>query len=93
MNIKVDKRKPVCVTGANGFIASWLVKKLVEEGITVHATGRDIKDISKTDHLMKISKEGPGKVVLFESNLLIENSFSKAMANCSIVSTLHHPSL
>ena len=77
MNIKVDKKSPVCVTGANGFIASWLVKKLVEEGVTVHATVRDIKDVSKTDHLKKISKKGPGKVVLFESNLLIENSFPK----------------
>jgi nucleoside-diphosphate-sugar epimerase len=85
MNIKVDKKKPACVTGANGFIASWLVKKLVEEGVTVHATVRDIKDVTKTDHLKKISKKGPGKVVLFESNLLIENSFSKAMTNCSIV--------
>ena len=47
----------------------------MEEGVTVNATVRDIKDVSKTDHLKKISKEGPGKVVLFESNLLIENRY------------------
>jgi hypothetical protein len=31
----------VCVTGAGGFIASWLVKLLLSRGYTVHATVRD----------------------------------------------------
>ena len=30
--MQIDKSKPVLVTGANGYVASWLVKKLLEEG-------------------------------------------------------------
>jgi nucleoside-diphosphate-sugar epimerase len=32
--------KTVCVTGASGFIASWLVKLLLERGYTVRGTVR-----------------------------------------------------
>ena len=31
----------VCVTGGNGFLASWLIKLLLERGYTVRATVRD----------------------------------------------------
>ncbi|KAL9994003.1 putative cinnamyl-alcohol dehydrogenase [Helianthus debilis subsp. tardiflorus] len=34
--------KVVCVTGASGYIASWLVKLLLDRGYTVHATVRSI---------------------------------------------------
>jgi len=33
--------KVVCVTGASGFIASWIVKFLLQRGYTVRATVRD----------------------------------------------------
>ena len=29
----IDKTKPVMVTGANGYVASWLVKRLLEDGV------------------------------------------------------------
>jgi len=32
----------VCVTGAGGYIASWLVKLLLSRGYTVHGTVRDL---------------------------------------------------
>lgn len=31
----------VCVTGAGGFLGSWVVKLLLQEGYMVHGTGRD----------------------------------------------------
>ncbi|KAI3744029.1 hypothetical protein L1987_57101 [Smallanthus sonchifolius] len=34
--------KVVCVTGASGYIASWLVKLLLDRGYTVHATVRSL---------------------------------------------------
>lgn len=38
--------KVVCVTGASGYIASWLVKLLLERGYTVKATVRDPSQFS-----------------------------------------------
>ncbi|KAI3764262.1 hypothetical protein L2E82_14268 [Cichorium intybus] len=35
--------KVVCVTGASGYIASWLVKFLLQRGYTVHATVRSLR--------------------------------------------------
>ena len=34
---QIDKTKPVLVTGATGYIAGWIVKRLLDDGITVHA--------------------------------------------------------
>jgi len=42
---KIDKSKPVLVTGGTGYMASWIIKMLLEEGMTVHATVRGIDDV------------------------------------------------
>ncbi|TYI19142.1 hypothetical protein ES332_A07G143700v1 [Gossypium tomentosum] len=44
--------KTVCVTGASGYIASWLVKQLLLRGYTVKASVRDPNDPRKTQHLL-----------------------------------------
>ena len=31
--LSIDKTKPVMVTGATGYVAGWIVKRLLEEGI------------------------------------------------------------
>ncbi|CAD6224390.1 unnamed protein product [Miscanthus lutarioriparius] len=43
----------VCVTGAGGYIASWLVKLLLSRGYVVHATVRDPRD-PKNAHLGRL---------------------------------------
>ena len=52
----IDKTKPVLVTGANGYVASWLVKKLLDEGLTVHAAVRNPDNKDKVGHLEEIAK-------------------------------------
>ncbi len=38
---QIDKNKPVMITGATGYVAGWIVKRLLDEGLTVHAPVRD----------------------------------------------------
>ncbi|CAN6561767.1 unnamed protein product [Malus baccata var. baccata] len=71
----------VCVTGASGYIASWLVKLLLQRGYTVKATVRDPSDSKKTEHLLSLdgAKE---RLHLFKADLLEEGSFDTVVDGC-----------
>ena len=81
----IDQTKPVLVTGGSGYIASWLVKLLLEQGFTVHTTVRDKSRTDKIQHLLDISANTTGELKLFEADLLKNDSFAAAMQDCSIV--------
>ncbi|GKF70054.1 tetraketide alpha-pyrone reductase 1-like protein, partial [Tanacetum coccineum] len=76
--------KVVCVTGASGFIASWLVKLLLARGYSVHATVRSLGDPKKTEHLLALdgAKE---RLSLYEANLIEDGSFDSAVEGCVCV--------
>tara|TARA_B100001057_G_scaffold193519_1_gene194367 strand:- start:3922 stop:4977 length:1056 start_codon:yes stop_codon:yes gene_type:complete len=93
MNIKIDTTKPVLVTGASGFVGGWVVKRLIEKGVTVHAPIRDRDNKEKIKPLSDISDKGPGNIVFFEANLLDPNSYDEAMNNCEIVFHIASPFL
>ncbi|KAB1224976.1 Tetraketide alpha-pyrone reductase 1 [Morella rubra] len=73
--------KVVCVTGASGYIASWLVKLLLQRGYNVKATVRDPNDPKKTEHLLALdgAKE---RLSLFKADLQEEGSFDSAIDGC-----------
>jgi dihydroflavonol-4-reductase len=77
--------EPVLVTGATGYVAGWLVKELLDAGITVHAAIRDPGDTRKTAHLQEIAATSPGTLRFFKADLLNERSYAEAMAGCAIV--------
>lgn len=81
----IDKTKPVFVSGANGYVASWIVKKLLDEGHTVHAAVRNPNDDNKVGHLKEIAKNAKGELKLFKSDLLIPGSYEDAMKDCELV--------
>ncbi|KAK4278709.1 hypothetical protein QN277_016518 [Acacia crassicarpa] len=81
MESKRRNEKVVCVTGASGFIASWLVKLLLLRGYIVKATVRNPNDSIKVQHLLDLegAKE---RLSLIKANLLEEGSFDSAVEGC-----------
>ncbi|KAB1224862.1 Tetraketide alpha-pyrone reductase 1 [Morella rubra] len=76
----------VCVTGASGYIASWLVKLLLQSGYTVKAAGFMGKlyftdDPKKTEHLLALdgAKE---RLKLVKAILLEEGSLDSLVDGC-----------
>lgn len=80
-----DTSKPALVTGATGFIAGWLVKGLLEQGITVHAAVRDPSKTDKFAHLTALVKDNPDQLKFFKADLLDDGAYDEAMAGCGVV--------
>ena len=76
---------PVLVTGATGYVAGWIVRRLLEEGCTVHAAVRDPGNREKCGPLEEMAKCLPGKLRFFKADLLEEGSYATAMAGCEVV--------
>ena len=72
----------VCVTGAAGFIASHVITDLLDDGHVVHATVRDLGDDAKRAHLDVLGERHPGKLELFEADLLEPGSLDAALGGC-----------
>ncbi len=81
----IDRSKPVFISGATGYVAGWIVKKLLEEGFTVHAGVRDPNNTDKLNGLNSIASNSPGSIKYFKSDLLEANSYKEAMEGCELV--------
>jgi len=71
----------VCVTGASGLVASWLVRQLLERGLQVRGT---VRRASSVPHLQSL----PGaaeRLELVEADLLAPSSFEAAVRGCTTV--------
>ncbi|CAN6440915.1 unnamed protein product [Victoria cruziana] len=73
-------RRVVCVTGAGGFLGSWLVKTLLSKGYTVRGTVRDPDD-KKNEHL-KTLENSSEKLQLFKADLLDYDGLYYAIFGC-----------
>ncbi|KAL9250063.1 Cinnamoyl-CoA reductase 1-like protein [Drosera capensis] len=76
-SITPASRGTVCVTGAGGFIASWLVKLLLERGYNVKGTVRNPDD-PRNDHL----KAATERLALYKADLLDYDSLKAAITGC-----------
>ncbi|KAJ6796957.1 dihydroflavonol 4-reductase [Iris pallida] len=78
------KKGAVVVTGASGYVGSWLVMKLLKDGYVVRATIRDPTDRKKTQPLLDLP--GADKLLtIWKADLAEEGSFDDAIAGCSAV--------
>ncbi|THU62072.1 hypothetical protein C4D60_Mb01t01310 [Musa balbisiana] len=72
---------PVVVTGASGYIGTWLVMKLLQKGYVVRATVRDPTNQKKIKPLVEL----PGSVerlTIWRADLEEEGSFDEAVKGC-----------
>lgn len=79
----MDKTKKVLVTGGSGYLASWIIKILLDNGVRVNTTVRDPRDHGKTAHLKMIDQNN--QLTLFKADLLDQDSFKASMQGCEIV--------
>nr|ALG76007.1 cinnamoyl-CoA reductase [Miscanthus floridulus] len=70
----------VCVTGAAGYIASWLVKLLLQKGYTVKGTVRNPDD-PKNAHLKALDGAAE-RLILCKADLLDYDAICRAVQGC-----------
>ncbi|MDA3845852.1 MAG: NAD-dependent epimerase/dehydratase family protein [Vallitaleaceae bacterium] len=75
----------ITITGATGYIASWIVHDLLKTGHEVRITVRNKSQVEKYQHLLDIEKESEGKLVVYEADLLKEGSFDEAVSGADYV--------
>ncbi|PIA48903.1 hypothetical protein AQUCO_01300059v1 [Aquilegia coerulea] len=81
----------VCVTGGAGYIASWLIMRLLKHGYSVRATVRsDPKFKEDTSHLISLP-EAPERLQIFDADLEKPESFEAVVDGCIGVFHLSHP--
>lgn len=76
-------KETVCVTGANGFIGSWIIRTLLDNGYTkIHAS---IFPGSDPTHLLKLprSDDTNTEIKIFEADLLDSDAIARAVDGCA----------
>ncbi|XP_062170309.1 putative anthocyanidin reductase [Alnus glutinosa] len=68
-----------CVTGATGYIGSWLVQTLLQRGYNVHAT---VRDPEKSLSLLSLWTSSE-RLRLFRADMQEEGSFDEAVKGCN----------
>jgi len=81
----MNNNQTILVTGGSGYIASWVICYLLEEGFHVRATVRDKSNQYKIEHLNDWEKQYPDSFEIFESDLLVDGSFDASVDGCDIV--------
>lgn len=75
---------PVAVTGASGYIGSWIVEDLVRQGYRVRACVRDASKPEKTGHLLALNNSGlRGQLTLAEADLGQPGSYDQPFKGCA----------
>lgn len=75
--------KTVVVTGASGYLGSWIVKHALDAGFTVRGTVRDPDDATKTAYLHQLPDAG--RLTLHRADLLETGAFHPIVAGADVV--------
>ncbi|KAF8883620.1 D-lactaldehyde dehydrogenase [Gymnopilus junonius] len=79
----------ILVTGANGYLAMWVIRTLLEQGYTVRAV---VRSLEKGKHLMEYFSSYGDKVELFVvEDLIKDGSFDEAVKGVDAIEHLASP--
>lgn len=81
--------KVVLVTGGTGYLGSWMVKKLLENGYSVRVAVRNLRNSKKYIHLTQL--ENSGNLTFFDADLLSEGSFDDAAEGADAIIHMASP--
>ncbi|CAN6454354.1 unnamed protein product [Victoria cruziana] len=89
--VKAGDGKLVCVTGGAGYVASWLIKRLLQRGYSVRATVRHGQQFNEeTKHIESL--EGAKKrLEIVDADLSKPGSYDAAVDGCIGVFHVAHP--
>ena len=87
----IDTTQPVLVTGGTGYVAGWVIARLLEHGLTVHATVRNAGNTDRLAYLQALADASEGSIRFFEADLLKPGSFAEGMEGCSTVFHIASP--
>ena len=85
--------KTVLLTGATGYIGSWICRYLLENGYTVRASVRNKSNAARYAHLETLSQDLPGKLEFWEADLLKPGSYDEAARGSDYVFHVASPFL
>ena len=80
-----EEAELVLVTGAAGFVASWIILGCFQRGFRVRGTVRNIQDEKKTQHLVDLARQFNGYIEFIEADLLSDSGWDAAVADCPYI--------
>ncbi|KAL1300771.1 hypothetical protein HN51_045425 [Arachis hypogaea] len=77
-----ESKGRVCVTGGTGFIGSWIIKKLLEDGYSVNTTVRSTPEHKKDVSFLTNLPGSSQRLRILSANLSEPSSFNAAIEGC-----------
>jgi len=74
--------KTVLVTGASGYIAAHIVRRLQQAGYRVRGTVRSLASVEETEPLRRLVPDAEHPIQLFEADLEDDDCWDEALSGC-----------
>lgn len=88
----IPRNSTIAVTGAAGYIGSWVVQRALDRGYRVRACVRDTEDLAKTGFLRAMPAFASGRLTLHAADLDNPGCFDEIFAGCQGVAHVSHVS-